>query len=302
MSKGFIRLSRKFFNTDFWLQQRSFSLSEAWLDLIQLARFDAGPTFRTKILLNGRKIGIKRGELHSSVRFLASRWGWGVEKTQKYLVMLVEKGMIERRTEQGETVINLVNYNTYNPPPKPPPNTGQYTGQYTDRTPTSTPTSTNKKNIKNSFKNSEEAAAQPRESSGGVSDFSETVFDAKALVLLDEMIVEWNTMPHVKRFDALEVPEAIRTNFAHRLREHGPDGIRQAMAKMKESKFWKHKGTTPRNFKWFVSEKFQDLLDGMYDEVYDDPATSPPKTNQTREFRKEDYHVDPQYDGRGKEF
>ena len=62
---GFIRLNRKFFTNVYWSQQRTFSLSEAWLDLIQMARFDAEPA--TKELPNGRLITIKRGEIHAGL-------------------------------------------------------------------------------------------------------------------------------------------------------------------------------------------------------------------------------------------
>ena len=41
MDKGFIMLSRKFFSNEMWEAARTFSECEAWLDLIQSARFDA---------------------------------------------------------------------------------------------------------------------------------------------------------------------------------------------------------------------------------------------------------------------
>lgn len=140
--KGFIKLSRKFFNNAYWNQKRTFSLSEAWLDLIQLARFEERPT--DIILPNGREISIERGEIRASLRFLSERWGWGVEKTKKFIDKHIEKQEIERRTEQGESIIKLCNYDSYNSLS----NTDQYTDQYTGRTPTSTPTSTNNKKEK----------------------------------------------------------------------------------------------------------------------------------------------------------
>ena len=100
---GFIRLNRKFFTNVYWSQQRTFSLSEAWLDLIQMARFDAEPA--TKELPNGRLITIKRGEIHAGLRFLSDRWGWSVEKTQRYINKHIKKHEIERRTEHGESII-----------------------------------------------------------------------------------------------------------------------------------------------------------------------------------------------------
>ncbi|MQX26142.1 hypothetical protein GHJ49_00550 [Alistipes sp. dk3620] len=137
---SFIRLNRKFFTNVYWSQQRTFSLSEAWLDLIQMARFDAEPA--TKELPNGRLITIKRGEIHAGLRFLSDRWGWSVEKTQRYINKHIKKHEIERRTEHGESIISLCNYEYYNPMEGTLPNTTSDTMSdttpYTARTPTST--------------------------------------------------------------------------------------------------------------------------------------------------------------------
>lgn len=153
MEKGYIRLSRKFFDNAYWKQQRTFSLSEAWLDLIQSARFEAEPAIIT--LPNGREITIKRGEVFAGLRFLSDRWGWSVEKTKRFIDKHIEKHEIERRSEHSQSVLKLCNYDFYNPTA----NTDQYTDQYTDphtdqytaRTLTSTLTSTknNKENKEN---------------------------------------------------------------------------------------------------------------------------------------------------------
>ena len=41
MEEGFLRLNRKFFSNELWKEARVFSECEAWLDLIQSARFEA---------------------------------------------------------------------------------------------------------------------------------------------------------------------------------------------------------------------------------------------------------------------
>ena len=133
---AYIRLDRKFFENPYWKQKRTFSLSEAWLDLIQLARFDAEPTDR--ILPNGRQITIERGEIHASLRFLSDRWGWSVDKTLRYINRHKEKQEIKHRTQQGETLLMLCNYDKYNPLSNTDTYTKTNTDQYTDQTPTST--------------------------------------------------------------------------------------------------------------------------------------------------------------------
>lgn len=129
MDSGYIRLSRKFFNNAYWEQDRTFSFSEAWLDLIQLARFEEKQL--EIVLSNGKEIKIGRGEMRASLRFLSKRWGWGVDKTKRFIDKHIERKELQRRIEQGESILKLCNYDTYNPIS----NTNKYSGQ--------TPTSTN---------------------------------------------------------------------------------------------------------------------------------------------------------------
>ncbi len=110
---AFIRIDRNFFEGKFWQSERSFSQAEAWLDLIQMARFEAETA--TKILANGRRVSVKRGEIHASLRYLSSRWGWGVDKTRRFIENAKKDNDIEHRTEQGESIIKLCNYDAYNP-------------------------------------------------------------------------------------------------------------------------------------------------------------------------------------------
>lgn len=113
MSDGYIRLSRKFFEGAYWQKERTFSLSEAWLDLIQMARFEAEPA---KVVLQNRKeLLIERGEIHASLRFLAKRWGWGVMQVRGFIKKRIDSNDITQRMTQGETVIKLCNYDKYNP-------------------------------------------------------------------------------------------------------------------------------------------------------------------------------------------
>lgn len=46
MEEGFLRLSRRFFSNEMWNEARTFSSCEAWLDLIQSARFEVTPRRR----------------------------------------------------------------------------------------------------------------------------------------------------------------------------------------------------------------------------------------------------------------
>ncbi|MDR1340684.1 MAG: hypothetical protein LBK58_11630 [Prevotellaceae bacterium] len=112
-NKGYIRLSRKFFKNKYWLKERTRSQAEAWLDLIQMARFEAEPL--SKVLASGRQIVIERGEIHASLRFLSVRWKWGIMQVRTFLRDCVISQQITQRITQGENIITLCKYEDYNP-------------------------------------------------------------------------------------------------------------------------------------------------------------------------------------------
>lgn len=109
MSKGFIKISRKFFEHRYWTEPREYSRAEAWLDLIQSARFEA-----STVLLNGRELEVRPGELIASRRFLEKRWGWGSTKVGNFLEMLKSNQKITIEQTNGRTIIKLCNYESYN--------------------------------------------------------------------------------------------------------------------------------------------------------------------------------------------
>lgn len=111
-NSGFIPLSRKFFKHPFWTKERTFSLAEAWIDIVQTARFEVAPE---KVLVNMNVLTINRGELRGSLRFLASRWGWSKDKVSRFLKLLESETMIRRETRQGESIVIVLNYNKFNP-------------------------------------------------------------------------------------------------------------------------------------------------------------------------------------------
>lgn len=114
MEEGFLRLSRRFFSNEMWKVAREFSECEAWLDLIQSARFDATGEAYSE-LIGGREISYSRGQYPASISFLMKRWKWSEKKVRYYLSKLKKKGMITTCNQQGMTVITLCNYDDYNP-------------------------------------------------------------------------------------------------------------------------------------------------------------------------------------------
>ena len=108
---GFIKLSRKFFSNDMWNEARTFSSCEAWLDLIQSARFDATPR---KVSIGGREVICNRGQYPASIRFLSKRWKWTDRKVRTFISYLKKEGMISTDVMQGVNMITLCKYEEYN--------------------------------------------------------------------------------------------------------------------------------------------------------------------------------------------
>lgn len=107
----YIPISRRIFEHPFWCEDRVFSRFEAWLDIVQSARFED-----TKQLIGNRFIEVKRGQVLVSLRFLAGRWQWSTKKVNSFIDLLIQDKMIIKETpkETGQTVITICNYDKYN--------------------------------------------------------------------------------------------------------------------------------------------------------------------------------------------
>jgi hypothetical protein len=122
-NKGFIKINRKLFSHPFWKKQRVYSEAEAWIDLIQSARFDGTTEF-----INNKLIDLERGDIPVSIRFNANRWSWGEMKVRNFFNILEKQAMITQRQHSGQRILTLVNYGVYNDK------------EYADNTENNTPT------------------------------------------------------------------------------------------------------------------------------------------------------------------
>lgn len=120
MGKGYIKLSRSFFDNEIWQAARAFSECEAWLDLIQSARFEASPTTSR---IGVYEVTWGRGQYPASVRFLAKKWGRSEQWVRTLIGKLKRKGMVSVDNSQGTSVITLLNYEKYNGVDEPQVNT-----------------------------------------------------------------------------------------------------------------------------------------------------------------------------------
>ena len=118
METGFIKLSRKLFDNEIWQAARFFSEAEAWIDLIQSARFDST---RTECSIGVYRVTIGRGQYPASNRFLSKKWGRSEGWVKAFIAKLKKNRMITVDSSQGINIITLTNYDQYNDAPSNPP-------------------------------------------------------------------------------------------------------------------------------------------------------------------------------------
>jgi len=111
---GYILLARKIKETRFY-NRKKLSKYEAWIDLLFKATYDRNGRYWTS---QDKKIWLEYGEVVASTRFLQEAWHWKSNATVKHFLDKLEneERQIKRRTEQGETVISIVNYEKYQDP------------------------------------------------------------------------------------------------------------------------------------------------------------------------------------------
>lgn len=118
MSKRYIPIARKFFESEEWTAPRIFSEQEAWLDMVFLACFaDHAIDLGKDGILH-----LERGEFYYPQRQLAKRWGWPLSKVNRHLARLAEGTnprivKIQRETQsetRNETQSETLNNKGYN--------------------------------------------------------------------------------------------------------------------------------------------------------------------------------------------
>lgn len=105
--KGWVSIHRSI--QDHWLyDDRPFNYSMAWIDMVLSCNHSDN-----KILFNRNPITIERGQMLTSIRNLADRWGWGRDKVARFLKLLESDGMIIKESDSKRTLITLVNYDFF---------------------------------------------------------------------------------------------------------------------------------------------------------------------------------------------
>ena len=107
MQQGWIRLHRSIKDNFVW-DDKPFNRGAAWIDLILLANHEG-----RKIPVGAQVIQIERGQLFTSSVSLSAKWGWSRGKVERFLELLENEQMIERKRTPNGQVLTLVNYGVY---------------------------------------------------------------------------------------------------------------------------------------------------------------------------------------------
>ena len=108
MAKGYISIHRKIWDNDIWKSKEPFDVRSAWIDLLLMANHADANCIRGKSIIK-----IQRGQLHTSIRHLAKRWGWSDKKVRKYLTLLKALQMVYTEGTPNGTTLTIVNYGVY---------------------------------------------------------------------------------------------------------------------------------------------------------------------------------------------
>ncbi len=91
-----------------WKIKEPFDRRSAWIDLLMLANFT---DFKT--VYRGEIVQRKRGDVNTSIRYLAQRWGWDKRKVNRYLMALESDGMVSVNSTTDGTTITIENYSKW---------------------------------------------------------------------------------------------------------------------------------------------------------------------------------------------
>lgn len=112
MKQGYLGIFRKFFDEhEFWKEKRKYSRAEAWIDLMQCARYGEEP----ETLFDKRgSYTLEYGDVYISLRYLGERWQWSKNKVKGFLDYLEKReSIMVKKRDSHRTIINIVNLGSY---------------------------------------------------------------------------------------------------------------------------------------------------------------------------------------------
>ena len=106
---GYIKLFRGWRDTDGLTPSKHFSDAEAWLWLLENATWKNTTRWNAK----GEEIRLQAGQIHVSLRALASAWGWHESAVRRFLNRLEKVKKATQLKAQSGTVLTIENWAKY---------------------------------------------------------------------------------------------------------------------------------------------------------------------------------------------
>ena len=100
--KGFYRMARGWMKNEVFKRER-YTEREAWIWLIEEAAFRP----RTK-RIGAYVAQLDRGQIATSLRFLATAWGWKKDRVRRFLTRLANDSMLSRKCAENATPYTLI--------------------------------------------------------------------------------------------------------------------------------------------------------------------------------------------------
>ena len=103
-NKGFIMIDRSILEDDMYFSEK-FTRMQAYMDLCLLAAFKSRSFY-----IRGNKVELQPMQVAKSVRDLADRWQWSVNKVRGYLYELEKGGYIDTQKTSVNQIITIKKY------------------------------------------------------------------------------------------------------------------------------------------------------------------------------------------------
>lgn len=108
MDKGWIKLHRSLQNHWLWNSKEPFDKRSAWIDLLMLANFTD-----LKVMRKGKLTSRSRGEVNTSMEWLAERWVWDRRTVKRFLKTLEGDGMVSLHSTTDGTTVTIEKYDFF---------------------------------------------------------------------------------------------------------------------------------------------------------------------------------------------
>lgn len=273
-NKGFIMIDRSILEDDMYFSEK-FTRMQAYIDLCLLAAFKSRSFY-----IRGNKVELQPMQVAKSVRDLADRWQWSVNKVRGYLYELEKGDYIDTQKTSVNQIITIKKYIVVNT---------QNDTQINTQNDTQNDTQTDTPIIKNNNVNNEnkEIVIEDKSSLSVSTDEQPTTDTKKSKaskvpsiisvgdkqIVTDELFRYWNSAMEGRVISKLKQITERRVKFIKiRLSNFTPEDIFKVIDKAAISDFLNgrvgNRGFTA-NFDWIFENEshFIKVLEGRYDNV-----------------------------------